>query len=52
MLREDSAPATLSEASREPISAPAFSTMSVCSVLPAIGILFMFLPDIRNEVRP
>ncbi len=24
---------------------------SVCSVLPAIGILVMFLPDIRNEVR-
>jgi FSR family fosmidomycin resistance protein-like MFS transporter len=24
---------------------------SVCSVLPAIGILVMFLPDIRNEAR-
>ena len=24
---------------------------SVCSVLPAVGILVMFLPDIRNEVR-
>ena len=51
MLREDSAAVTLSKASPAPVSAPAFRTVSLCPVLPAIDILVMFLSDIRNEVR-